>query len=612
MKKTLAKILGCVLTLSMLLATLVGCGGGWKGTNMTDWGEGNIVGGFIGQTTNYVYFVNGLGDSTADNEFGTPVKGSLMAADKSDLSNAEVVVPKIFGSNDYTAGFYVYDDYVYYGTPNTETNSGGNVANDELIIMQTKLDGTETKEIVGIGSLTAQYRVVEKDGNVYVVYYDVDENALVSYDVNNASKNIIAKSDDTVEGVGSTSLANYVFLDNECVEQGVAVAYTVSIFSEEYYEEKAEQTGYQRAVESYNKLYVYVAGEEQPTILKDGTEEEITYSIDLSNNGYVFYTATDSKAKAEKSISYLGRPEFSSSGGSGINPEVVIDGAVIKGPAEIYILDGGRIYKTEAAKDKATEKEVVAIASRASSLIDIFGGYAYYFNTAGKIARVELYNEQAEEQEISDNTASQAWFAPVIMNVAGTDYMFYLDNSAEGCSYVEYVDLSAEVKEEKDDDGETVKWYIEGQTLLGKMIDKDAASIVDSKISALPNGFAGGKLVLKDVDGVLVNEEIEEIRAIINELDKAVKDLVSEDLLETLAKYENAIEKANLYYQLKDMRNYNVLPDADQAAVKDIYNQVKGKIEAFRNSSEYSEIVAFIDHNYLNLYQSAVEVFDAK
>ena len=198
------------------------------------------------------------------------------------------------------------------------------------------------------------------------------------------------------------------------------------------------------------------------------------------------------------------------------------------------------------------------------------------------------------------------------MNVNGADYMFYLDNSTEGCSYVEYVGLSAEIKEEKDDEGETVRWYIEGQALLGQMTNEDAASIIDNKISALPNDFAGGKLVLEDVDGVLVNEDVKEIRELITDLDKDVKKLVSEDLLETLEKYENAIEKANLYYQLKDMRNYNVLPDADQAAVKDIYNQVKGKIEAFRNSSEYDEIVEFIDHNYLNLYQSAVEEFEEK
>jgi len=604
MKKTLAKILGFVLSICLLTAGLVGCSGGsWNGTSMTDRGNGNIIGGFVGQTSTYVYFINGIGDSTADNQFGAPVKGSLMAAKKGDLSKAEIVVPKIFASTDYNAGIYVYGDYVYYGTPNTEKNSGGNVANDELIIMQTKYDGTESKAIVGIGALNAEFRVVEVDGNVYVVYYDSTETALISYDVENATSNVIAKTDVTVEGVGATSLANYTFLDNESVEQGYAVAYTLSVYSEEYYEDKVEE-GNQRQTESYNKLCVYKPGQESAVIC-DGSEKELTYSINLSKEGYLFYTATDANSKTETFATDLNGNVVGN-----LNADLLTSNAIIKSLDEIYTLDSGKVYKAQGAKDKATEKEIVAIASSASGLIDVKDGFVYYYTTTGAIARIELNNEEAEEQMVSDDSVSKNWYAPVILSVDGKDYMFYLDNSTEGASYVEYVDINGEVKEETDEDGNHVKWYLDGQKLLGQMTSEDKAAIVDSKISALPNDFAGGKIVLEEVDGALVNEDIKEIRDLINGLDKDVKDLVSSDLLETFEKYEKAIEKANLYNELKDMRNYNVLSDGDQAAVKAIYDQVKGDIESFRNSDEYSEIVEFIDHNYLNLYQSAVEEFE--
>lgn len=613
MKKTLAKILGCALSLCLLMATLVGCGGGsWSGTSMTNWGEGNIVGGFIGQTSNYVYFINGQGNSAEDNKFGAPIKGALMAADKADLSKAEVVVPKLFASTDYSAGIYVYGDYVYYGTPNTEKNSGGAIANDELIIMKTKLDGTESKELVGIGSLSAQFRVVESEGNVYVIYYDVDETALISYNANNGEKKVIAKTDAKAQGVGATSLATYTFLDNKCVEQGYAVVFTQSIYSEDYYEEKASQAGYQRAVENYNKLYAYKAGAEEATLIADGSEDELNYTVNLSKNGYIFYTATDANAKAETLVSYLCIPHASTSGTGNLNASILTEASVIKGLLEVYVLENGKVYKADAAKENANLKEVVALAPNASKLIDVFGGYVYYQTTSSAIARVELGNENAKEEIISDGTISQNWYAPKLEVVAGETYMFYLDTSSDGASYLEYVNINGEIKQEKDDEGNTTKWYLDGQKLIGKMTDADKASIIDSKISALPNDFSGGKIVLEEVDGVLVNEDIKDVRKAINELEKNVKDLVSSDLLAKFAKYEKAIEKANLYNELKDMRNYNTLSDEDQAAVKAIYDQVKGDIESFRNSSDYSEIIEFINHNYLNLYQSAVEEFKSK
>ncbi len=612
MKKTIGKIIACVLTLCLLCAGLIGCGGSsWDGTSMKNWGEGDIVGGFVGQTSNYVYFINGSAEATGDNEFGVPVKGALMAVDKSDLSKAEVVVPKLFASTDYNAGIYVYGDYVYYGTPNTEKNSSGNVANDELIMTKSKLDGTETEQLFNIGGLSSEYRVVEVSGKVYVVYYDAKDTALYSYDVNSGEKTVIAKTDATVPGVGATSLSAYTFLDNESVKNGYVVAYTTAVFSEDYFEEKAEKEGYQRALESYNKLFVYKAGATESTLVADGKDGDVAYETVSVKDGYLFYKGIDANAKEENHVSFVCKGE-NKAVEKGINSSVVGDGVIFVGLDEIYTLESTKVYKTTAYKADATKKEVVAIAENAHELLFVLGDYVYYHSNSGYIARIALNDETAEEQVVTDGSISHDWFDASVMNVNGKDYLFYLDTSADGASYVEYVDLNSEVKEEKDDDGNTVKWYLDGQELLGKMTDSDKAGAVQAKIEDLASDFSGGKIVLEEEKGVLVNKDIEEVRAIVNELSPSVKDKISSDVLALLGNYEKAIEKANVYNKLKDMRNYATLSDEDQLAVKAIYDQVKGTIEEFRNSSDYSAVVSFIDANYLNLYQSAVEVFEAK
>ena len=90
MKKVLFKVLCGLLAVSILLS-LSACGkkDKWNGTSMTSPGNVVSVGGFIAETENYLYYINGIGSSTESNTFGAPVKGALMAVAKSDLEKSE-------------------------------------------------------------------------------------------------------------------------------------------------------------------------------------------------------------------------------------------------------------------------------------------------------------------------------------------------------------------------------------------------------------------------------------------------------------------------------------------------------------------------------------------
>lgn len=139
-------------------------------------------GGFAVQKDGYVYFINGKEANTADNTFGTPLKGALLRISVSDLdarnySSVETVVPHIIYSGNYDAGIFVYGDYVYYATPSTDKNSDGEIQNSSIVFKSSKLDGTETMKsyYAQYTDASTEYRYVEVGGTVYLLYVAEEE-----------------------------------------------------------------------------------------------------------------------------------------------------------------------------------------------------------------------------------------------------------------------------------------------------------------------------------------------------------------------------------------------------------------------------------------------------
>ena len=86
MKKILTKLICTMLVVCMLCSSLIACANNnWSGSNLSlaPSKAGSLVenGGFIAETENYVYFINGKADAEGDNTLGSPIKGALYAAD---------------------------------------------------------------------------------------------------------------------------------------------------------------------------------------------------------------------------------------------------------------------------------------------------------------------------------------------------------------------------------------------------------------------------------------------------------------------------------------------------------------------------------------------------
>ncbi len=272
------KLLSLVLALCIALS-LVACSGNWKST-VTDYsGEVSSNGGFAVVKGEYVYFINGVESNTADNTFGTPVKGALLRTKVADLGNdnpaSEVVIPKLFYStaDEANRGFYIYGDYVYYTTPSTEKDKSGTVQNSTLKFARTKLDGTDTTEITSIASLTAGYKYVRDGEKVYLIVNTTDSdsnNVLISYDA--TKKGTVLSTSGTVQ--------NFVFSDD--------LTKTYCYYVETAHDDERDED------ESFQNIVKFnFNGDEKTTVLEgsDGTQGA-TFTLIKDTGANLFYSKT--------------------------------------------------------------------------------------------------------------------------------------------------------------------------------------------------------------------------------------------------------------------------------------------------------------------------------
>ena len=273
MLKTGKKIVLLLLALALALGVLAGCGGLYKQTPLDGYTSSNNAaesnGGFVVKKDNWYYFINGAEDYTAENKYGDVEKGALMRISESDLSSgnyaeADVVVPLLMVSQDYTAGVFVYGDYVYYATPNAVSSIDGTVENSYLDFKRSSLDGSETMKsyYVQVSDNTTAYRYVEVDGTVYLLYVDSANTEIHSYN--------------TVTGENTVLVSGYsAYAFDSSDPTDPTVYYTMPVVKKNTYEYHAEEGDAHFSTESYNQLY---------SVRADATA--CPYEIDLSD-GYV-------------------------------------------------------------------------------------------------------------------------------------------------------------------------------------------------------------------------------------------------------------------------------------------------------------------------------------
>lgn len=499
MKRILIKLLLCVAVVLVALG-VTGCSSCNKeewSTTMTNPGAVLSNGGFVAETENYIYYINGYTSYGDDNTFGTPVKGALMAADKASLKTGEVkteiVVPKLFVAEDYGAGVYIYDGYVYYGTPSTYKNNSGQIASGEMTFMRTNLTNGETEEFFTVTFLSYSYRYVQANGTVYLIYYNTPTFSLICYNTATKTEEVIAKTDGETKGSFET-LDQYSFFSGEGIN-GNILMYSAKLYQEDYFEGAASSEDYTRQEETYNKIYLYQAGdvkkagnEFRGTCILDGWADESMYSISAMGEDLCFFTKTDVdgeetvygiktsdlfacvsaenvQQKIEELWVEIDNPDYISGrffddDGDGVidvyDPVyTIVSGAdVTTETGETVASSDVFIVKTSVVGNISENYKRVAKVGTSSELIDIKthgeSVYGYYFNAMNCISRIKLQDVEGEdfykEERISEDTVASVWYAPEFLTLdKGSDveqqYVIYLDNNSAGGAYVKYVKI---------------------------------------------------------------------------------------------------------------------------------------------------------------------------
>lgn len=268
MKKRIIPIIVCLVVAACF--ALAGCGGdsfskikvtGTQDTSYTVYSQGgNAV-----QYGNYVYFINGSsGYEDTDgkqNTWPNVVKGGLYRAELCgvkdggdfvisknetaiekglefkatagvdyyenpvDVVDVQRIAPKRIGTTGYKqGGIFVYDNWVYFASPNNEKNKSGTVQTTKTDFFRARLDGGKVQKIYTTSASSNEsnpYAFYKYDGAVYLVAQDGTDVVSVRVGKKPGKKVTIAQnvtnvylpySDTYYEGMNENTLNHFVYI----------------------------------------------------------------------------------------------------------------------------------------------------------------------------------------------------------------------------------------------------------------------------------------------------------------------------------------------------------------------------------------------------------------
>lgn len=463
----MGKKLMAILALALcLLFAFAACDGG-NNTALTEDGSAAAVssnGGFLAETGDYVYFINGNELYTEDNTSGKVEKGALIRVKKSELykgakAEKEVVVSKLVSTGDYSAGVSIYGGRIYFATPSTEKDKTGNVQNADIKFCSAKLDGTDVKEFAtakGSAGNAAAYRFTEAGGKVYAYYLSTEteeENGTET------TKNYINVVEDNGNTVAKEEYATYVFDKNA---SGKYVYFTKSVKNETL-----------DITESFNEVYRLEIGKDKAEKIlygagsnrneQDGKEytgkgvQGVTYTLVAAQNGYLYFSVVniDTSVSTDTYYAFLGETLSADTEENLKNATVMTYGgsssvfaatSIYESPNCIVYLDTTKglcsyNYADDTDYDKYYGVTVEYYSSEilTATVSHVANGYLYY-QISGVYGRLPYENGHiasgSEAQQLSPVTFSTSWYAPEVVKVGEKEYVLGTVSAEDYYDYV--------------------------------------------------------------------------------------------------------------------------------------------------------------------------------
>ena len=423
-------------------------------------------GGFLVETGDYVYFINGNELYTEDNTSGKVEKGALVRVKKSELklgakANKELVVSKLVSTGDYSAGIAIIGGRIYYATPNSEKSKTGSVYSDQIKFASAKLDGTDVKEFAtadGDDGNSAAYRFAEADGKAYVIFISGEE---VEEDGETTEKHYL----NVVAADGSVKIkeeySSYVF-DKDF--EGKYVYYTKTVHNSTL-----------NADESFNEVYrlkigaasaekiLYGAGSnrndpENNVIYAGKGVQGVGFSLIAAQGGNVYFSVTnvDTSVSTDVYYAFLGEQLDANAETNFANATVMAHGevenaftsdSVYLAPNRVLYIDSANglcSYNYEKKDEYMSNYGVTVEFPDMSGAEGVYykDGYVFY-HVGSTYYRLACSKEgdravalDAKEQKLSTVYFSTGWYAPEIVS-DGTDE--YVIGTLSDSNYFDYV-----------------------------------------------------------------------------------------------------------------------------------------------------------------------------
>ena len=230
--KKFGKYILLVSSILILVFSLTACSNGYKfdavpGGQADKPTESN--GGQVVKQGDKLYFVNGKTDEKVGNDFGSVIKGAIVrgtiGAD-GKLSDFKTIVPKNVYSkgreNGKNGGIYIFDNYIYYLTPNNEIDKNDKLLNDRLDVMRVKIDGTGTEKLgTPFISLDYEYKFVKNHlvtfSNGTITIMKLEDNLPVVKKIENVTGMLMPKTETYEKGKEYAS--DYIFYTRNLTEK---------------------------------------------------------------------------------------------------------------------------------------------------------------------------------------------------------------------------------------------------------------------------------------------------------------------------------------------------------------------------------------------------------
>ena len=394
-------------------------------------------GGMYVQKGDYSYFINGAEDGTDTNTFGTYHKGSIVRYKTSELLNpnrgeAETVVPKIiYAEEANSSGFYIFEDKIYYTTPNSGKDAQGNVQYTKMDFMMANLDGTGTKLIATIEDNTQAFRFVKSGTKVYLLYIgtaditlnDEKTSTTAIYEIDCASKE---------EKIVADNVETFVF---DKYADSSSVAYSQKIVTSDSWNKK-------EVVETNsNNLFKYTAGAQEAVKIESGLNVEDRISAKytpVSLTAEVVYYNTESKGLV------YGKTFNKYENGKSVKlADSSYDSMIVSANSKdvIFVQEDGYIVKVTFAAGKVADKQKVCAEAGDIKFEYVTESSLYYSMVEEYVLKVaDLSKDElvVARKAISGQMKSTLWASYDFVETTNGQVNVFYFNDADEITHINY------------------------------------------------------------------------------------------------------------------------------------------------------------------------------